>query len=106
MLYSIDNHPYFFVQAAEKALKSARYVTGADKMNVHNLVANCEGLHDVHLTNLASQLESLVIDSTRMRYPDQMCFPCIPHDEYSFSMAQQALELATNILAKVKSKVD
>lgn len=77
----------------------------ANKMNVHNLVENCVGLNDPELTDLASQLESLVGDSARMRYPDNMCYPQIPHDVYSAQMAQQALEIAKKVIERVKSRV-
>ncbi|KAL9966873.1 hypothetical protein ACROYT_G025009 [Oculina patagonica] len=92
-------------QAAEKALKAAQYSVDAYKTNVHNLVQNALTLDDSQLTTLSSQLEDRVGDSTRMRYPDQVCFPQIPNDVYSREMARNALELATMILDKVRSRV-
>ncbi|KAJ7380186.1 hypothetical protein OS493_010897 [Desmophyllum pertusum] len=92
-------------QAAEKALKAAQYSVDAYKTNVHNLVQNSLKLDDSQLTTLSSQLESHLGDSTRMRYPDQVSFPQIPSDIYSREMAQDALELATMILDKVRSRV-
>ncbi|KAJ7380148.1 hypothetical protein OS493_010859 [Desmophyllum pertusum] len=92
-------------QAAEKALKAAQYSVDAYKTNVHNLVQNSLKLDDSQLTTLSSQLQSHLGDSTRMRYPDQVRFPQIPSDIYSREMAQDALELATMILDKVRSRV-
>jgi len=92
-------------QAAEKALKAAQYTIDADKTSVHNLVQNCNGLNDSEFTELACQLEVLVGDSTRMRYPDRMHFPQIPNDVYSAQMAQQALQLAKKIVERVKDRI-
>lgn len=77
----------------------------AKKMNIHNLVENCLGLSDAELTDLAGQLESLVGDSARMRYPDSMCYPHIPHDVYSSQMAQEALGIAKKIVERVRGRV-
>ena len=87
-------------------MKAAQYSKDADKTNVHNLRDNARGLDDIELSNLASLLESLVGDSTRMRYPDRTCFPDIPHDVYSSEMAQEAQEYAKNILARAKRFID
>lgn len=93
------------LQAAEKALKAAQYSVNAHKTNIHNLVQNSLTLDDSQLTTLSSQLESCLGDSTRMRYPDQVCFPRIPHDVYSRDMAQEALGLARSILDRVRGRV-
>lgn len=92
-------------QAAEKALKAAQYSVDAHKTNIHNLVQNSLMLHDSQLTSLSSQLENHLGDSTRMRYPDQVCSPQIPNDVYSQEMARDALEVATRILDQVMSRV-
>ena len=96
---------FFNLQAAEKALKAAQYSVDAYKTNVHNLVQNALTLDDSNLTTLSRQLETRLGDSTRMRYPDQVCFPQIPNDVYSRDMAHNAVELATMILDKVRSRV-
>jgi len=94
-----------FHQAAEKALKAARYSKDADKTNVHNLVDNCYGLEDPELADLAEQLENLVGDSTCMRYPDKMSYPQIPNDVYSHDMAAKAKEIAEKIVERVEEKL-
>jgi sacsin len=53
---------------------------------------------------LASELEGLIGDSTRMRYPDRMQYPDIPHSVYTNTMASKAVELADQIIQEVKSK--
>ena len=93
------------LQAAEKALKAARYCKDADKTNVHNLVDNCYSLEDPELVQSARELESLVGDSTRMRYPDRMSYPQIPNDVYSKAMAERAKEIAEKIVERVKIKL-
>ncbi|XP_068670657.1 sacsin-like isoform X3 [Montipora foliosa] len=93
-------------QAAEKAIKAARFEKGAEKVNVHNLVENCSDLADTELTDLARQLENLVGDSTRMRYPDRMSYPRIPNDVYSRSMANKAQEIAARTVTHVEGKLE
>ena len=93
------------LQAAEKALKAAQYTIDANKTSVHNLATNCIGLNDSELTELACQLQNLVGDSTRMRYPDRMHFPQIPNDVYSDQTAQQALQLAKKIVERVQYRI-
>ena len=93
------------LQASEKALKAARYCKHADRTNVHNLVENCYGLEDQELVASARELESLVGDSTRMRYPDRMSYPQIPNDVYSQGMATRAREIAEKIVEQVQRKL-
>ncbi|XP_020614876.1 sacsin-like isoform X1 [Orbicella faveolata] len=92
-------------QAAEKALKAAQYMIHADKTSDHNLVQNCSGLNDSELISFASGLETLVVRSARMRYPDQVSFPKIPNEVYSAQMADQAFQLSENILMRVKDRI-
>ena len=83
-------------------MKVALSTVDTDRTRVHNLVENCYDLNDPELSNLAGKLECLVGDSTQMRYPDRMCFPLIPNEVYSAEIAQQALQLAKKIVARVK----
>ena len=62
-------------------------------------------LGDSELLELARQLENLVVDSTRMRYPDRVCYPQIPNEVYSGETAVTAHELARKIVDKVRKKV-
>jgi len=66
---------------------------------------NASRLGDSELTRLANRLEHQVVDSTRMRYPDQVSYPQIPNDVYSVEMAHAALELARSILERVRCAV-
>ena len=66
---------------------------------------NASRLGDPELTRLANQLEHQVVDSTRMRYPDQVSYPHIPNDVYSMEIAQEALQLARSILERVRCAV-
>ena len=87
-------------------MKAAQYSKDANKTSVHDLRENACELDDTELSRLATLLESLVGDSTRMRYPDRTCFPDIPHDVYSLAMAQKAQEYAENILAGANRFID
>ena len=86
-------------------MKGAQYAEDAFKTNVHNLMRNASRLGDSELTRLANQLEHQVVDSTRMRYPDQVSYPQIPNDVYSVKIAHEALELAKSILERVRCTV-
>ena len=87
-------------------MKAAQFKMNAeDRVNVHNLVENSYSLDDSELTELASQLEVLVGESTRMRYPDRMCYPKIPNDVYTVEMATEALEIAKKIVERVRSRL-
>ena len=65
----------------------------------------CQELEDSELAQLAGQLECLVVNSTRMRYPDRVCFPRIPNEVYSADMAEEALWLAKKIVQRVKNRL-
>ena len=92
-------------QAAEKALKAAQYDLDANNTRDHNLVQNCCGLDDQDLTQLATRLENLVGGSTRMRYPDRMAYPNIPNDVYKAETANEASQIATKIVQRVKIRL-
>jgi len=67
---------------------------------------NASRLGDSELTRLANRLEHQVVDSTRMRYPDQVSYPQIPNDVYSvMEIAHEALALARTILERVRRVV-
>ena len=72
---------------------------------MHDLVQNCCGLDDPELNQLARELEDVVGDSTRMRYPDRMSYPKIPNDVYSSDMAAKALEITEKIVQRVKQRL-
>lgn len=92
-------------QAAEKALKAAQFADDAFRTRAHSLVRIVFGLGDSELLELARQLENLVVDSTRMRYPDRVSYPQIPNEVYSGETAETAYELARKIVDKVRVKV-
>ena len=46
-----------------------------------------------------------MVNSTRMRYPDRVCFPKIPNEVYSADMAEEALRLAKKIVQRVKNRL-
>ncbi|XP_048582130.1 sacsin-like [Nematostella vectensis] len=91
-------------QAAEKALKAAQFSLDATNVRIHDLhrIASC--LDDSTLSSLAVQLEGLVGNSMRMRYPDCMSSPRIPHDFYTRHQSREAYRLAEAILNRVKER--
>ncbi|KAK3735703.1 hypothetical protein QZH41_001319 [Actinostola sp. cb2023] len=90
-------------QSAEKALKAAQYSRDADRSSTHNLSGIASSLGNSELISLAHSMECLLGDSTRMRYPDRVRYPKIPHDIYTRDMATQALKLARKIINVVKA---
>ena len=86
-------------------MKAAQYTVDTYRTRVHDLVEICCDLNDPELLDLARQLERLVGGSTHMRYPDRMCFPQIPNEVYSAELAQQALQLAKEIVTCVQSRI-
>ena len=77
----------------------------ADSFYDHGLAALCGRLNDEELSRLAIQLECIVGNYARMRYPDKLCFPRIPNDVYDEQMAQNALQLATQIVERVRGRI-
>ena len=97
---------FMYFQAAEKALKALQYKVDANqKTKDHNLYQNCCNFDDHELTQLAGQLEGLVVNSAHMRYPDTMSYPKIPNDVYTAEKAEKALDFARDILERVRGKL-
>lgn len=86
-------------------MKAAQYADDAFKTHAHSLIRIAERLDDLQLASLANQLECRVVDSTRMRYPDQICYPWIPNEVYSETTAHEVLDLAKKILDRVSDKL-
>ena len=105
MFFSVVVVLFLSSQAAEKALKAAQYDLDASNTRDHNLVQNCYDLDDQDLTQLATRLEHLVGGSTRMRYPDRMAYPSIPNDVYKAETANEASQIATKIVQRVKIRL-
>ncbi|XP_048257395.1 sacsin-like isoform X1 [Haliotis rufescens] len=97
-------------QAAEKAVLAVWYSrssTTADTLRSSNALTEItSGLDNSQLLDLATQLQSLVGDYSRMCYPDRLSFPSIPAAVYTESHARQACVLAESILELVKELFD
>ncbi|CAC5378607.1 unnamed protein product [Mytilus coruscus] len=88
-------------QAAEKAIKSARYATNADEFVLsHCLTANVPDF-DGKLRDLALQLDDICGNVNRLRYPD---FQGIPADRYPRDTAREALQISNEIVNYVSLK--
>ncbi|XP_041369657.1 sacsin-like [Gigantopelta aegis] len=98
-------------QAAEKALKALLYnhdARRADQIRSHDLRSVARTLQvsfSHHLSDPVNQLESLVCDYNRMRYPDRLSFPQIPSDVYSRDTACNACRLAGDIVQYAGSQI-
>ena len=95
----------FFLQAAEKALKAARYLKHYEMIKEHNLRVVAITLDDPELKILAASLESLIISSPHLLYPNKWPMPTIPYEQYDQTASNKAIDLATKILAIVYRKV-
>ncbi|VDI02992.1 Hypothetical predicted protein [Mytilus galloprovincialis] len=88
-------------QAAEKAIKGARYATNADMFVLsHSLTANLPD-YDSKLRDLALQLGNICGNVNRMRYPDCQG---IPADKYPRELAKTALQISEEIVNYVSKK--
>ena len=102
----MDNYCYYFsLQAAEKALKAARYLKHHEMIKEHNLRVVAIPLDDPELKMLADSLESLIISSPHLLYPNKWPTPTIPYEQYDETASKKAIDLATKILAIVYRKV-
>lgn len=96
-------------QSAEKALKALQYQLDADQViQTHRLPALTSCLNDSELSMLAIRLEGITGNYFQMRYPDAV--PSgdgmrIPSDLYNAAKAKDAIELAGEILQRVRSKI-
>ncbi|XP_055956520.1 sacsin [Patella vulgata] len=86
-------------QSAEKALKAVWYKIDANKVSQdHNLNSVANGLPYSTLVQLAAELQSTIGEHTRMRYPDKLSYPNIPHDAYNESVSTPACRLTRKII--------
>ncbi|XP_052093808.1 sacsin-like [Mytilus californianus] len=89
-------------QAAEKALKAVQISKDDKKAKKHHSLITEVSMSNPTLQKAAKNLERLVGDYTRMRYPRPAYFPKTPSDLYSISDAIEALRLAKIIIKTVK----
>ena len=94
-----------FFQAAEKALKAARYLKHYEMIKEHDLRVVAIPLEDPELTILAASLENLIISSPHLLYPNNWPMPTIPYEQYDETASTEAIEQATKILAIVHRKI-
>ena len=94
-----------FLQAAEKALKAARYLKHYEMIKEHDLRVVAIPLEDPELTILAASLENLIISSSHLLYPNNWPMPTIPYEQYDETASTEAIKLATKILAIVYRKI-
>ena len=91
----------FFLQAAEKFLRSAVYMKDSRHYNHHDLRFIASRTENVTLIHLADQIESLLVGSAALRYPNRWCYPCIPHDKYDVLKSKEALKIVKEIFKEV-----
>ncbi|XP_063424962.1 sacsin-like [Mytilus trossulus] len=89
-------------QAAEKALKAVQISKDDKKFKKHHSLITEVSMSNPTLQKAAEDLERLVGDYTRMRYPRPVYFPKTPSDLYSHSDAKEALKHAQIIIKTVK----
>lgn len=90
-------------------MKALQYQIDADQVvQTHKLSALTTNINDSELLSLALRLEGVTGNYFQMRYPDAV--PSgdgmrIPSDLYNTAKAQDAIELAGEILQRVRSKI-
>ncbi|KAK6178774.1 hypothetical protein SNE40_011284 [Patella caerulea] len=86
-------------QAGEKALKAVWYTIDGNKVtHAHNVYQVACGLPYDNLKTLALELQNMIGDHTRMRYPDTLSYPQIPNDVYNKDHSQRGCEIARKIV--------
>ena len=95
----------FSFQAAEKALKAARFLKHYEYIKTHNLWVIAQHLSNEKLQDLAKQLELLMISSSHLLYPNKWSIPKIPHDHYGETESRMAIELGKEILDIVYQEI-
>ena len=93
------------LQAAEKALKAARYLKHYEMIKEHNLRIVAVPLEDPELKMLAASLESLIKSSPHLLYPNKWPMPTIPFEQYNEAASAEAIDRASKILAIVRGKI-
>lgn len=90
-------------------MKALLYQIDADQVvQVHRLSALTTNINDSELLTLAIRLEGVTGNYFQMRYPDAVSSGDgmrIPSDLYNAANAQEAIELAEEILQRVRSKI-
>ena len=74
------------------------------KDNHHNLITLASNLGS-KLSDLASQLEHLLVSASHMRYPDLWPRPTVPRDHYDVNKARKAVQLAKEIVDIVATTI-
>ena len=93
-----------FYKPVEKALKAGQFSVVLQKKNSHDLRSIAISLGNAQIIGLALSMTNVVGDSYKMRYPDCIDFPNIPHDVYTRDMAIKSVEIATQILNEIPSQ--
>jgi len=93
---------YMAHQAAEKALKAAKYKIHYELCMTHRLPYLVSGNEsDSDLREWANELERITSSAEAMRYPDRWTAPNVPHNQYTSSDAESAKQLARQIVEYV-----
>ena len=98
------SHLFHCSQAAEKAIKAALIARNTDEDIPgagHDLIDMCQLLADPSLSELVLTLHNMIGVPSRMRYPDMLPHPQVPHDVYTGPQASNAWEIAGQILQHV-----
>ena len=82
-----------FIQAAEKALKSACYTLDSKKINLTDLKLISSSLHDKHMSQFAKQIQDLIGPNDHLTHPGNAHFPKIPHELVNQERAAKVRQL-------------
>ncbi|XP_064647152.1 sacsin-like [Lineus longissimus] len=88
-------------QAAEKALRSAYFMKDVPHFKHHNLPDIAELHGDETLKGLADEIAQELGDGMKLRYPDRLSFPRIPHDLYGEETCSRIYGLTERLVQRV-----
>jgi HEPN domain-containing protein len=87
------------LQAAEKAMKAVQVQRDAKNVtNDHHLCSSVATRENSELRDLAQELENIIVNYSRLRYPRLNEFPYAPSELYTTENAVKTIELATKII--------
>ena len=104
-------------QASEKAIKSAMYANGSIQQSTgffrrnktksvlhHDLCDLASRTDDPAIIQLAGKIQGIMGFTGRMRYPDMLPYPKVPHDVYTEEHANGCIVLTERLLHHVRYK--
>lgn len=98
---------YYAEQAAQKGLKAFLYRQGSRGELEHSIrvLSQACGRHDPSFQQAVERWKILDQYYIPTRYPDALAAPAVPFESYSVQQATEAVQLASEVVELVRSKL-